>query len=165
MPYADPIKRAECKRKWRENNREKDRACKLAHYHRNKEQYKEYRQLEYVQQARKDCLERRRLSGKKKASDKQYYLENKGKFKANSKLRKHLKLLATPMWARSGKIRKKIEEIYINCPEGFHVDHIVPIKNKMICGLHVPWNLQYLSAEENLRKSNKFLTVNTRIVL
>ncbi len=53
--------------------------------------------------------------------------------------------------------RKEIEEIYSNRPEGMEVDHIIPRNGKIVSGLHVPWNLQYLSKSENNQKSNKII--------
>lgn len=47
---------------------------------------------------------------------------------------------------------EKIREIYANCPEGFEVDHKIPISKG---GLHHQDNLQYLPWRENRRKSNK----------
>jgi 5-methylcytosine-specific restriction endonuclease McrA len=52
----------------------------------------------------------------------------------------------------------EILTIYIEAQElgpNYHVDHIIPINGKDVCGLHVPWNLQIITASENMKKSNK----------
>jgi hypothetical protein len=68
--------------------------------------------------------------------------------------RRAKKLKATPGWLTAEQ-RKEMTEIYRNRPEGYHVDHLVPLQGKNVTGLHVPWNLQYLPAVENIRKGNK----------
>lgn len=60
--------------------------------------------------------------------------------------------LATPKWINI----ESICEFYANCPKGYHVDHIIPLNGENVSGLHVAWNLQYLPAKENIKKSNKY---------
>jgi len=48
--------------------------------------------------------------------------------------------------------RRAIREFYEACPQGYEVDHIIPISRG---GLHTLSNLQYLTRTENRRKSNK----------
>ena len=57
-----------------------------------------------------------------------------------------------PLWAD----RSKIKEFYKNCPKGMVIDHIIPLQGKLVSGLHVHTNLQYLTQKENSVKLNKF---------
>jgi hypothetical protein len=65
---------------------------------------------------------------------------------------------ATPWWAD----RSAIDEIYALADlmtrllgSTYVVDHVVPLRGKTVCGLHVHANLQVISEAENSLKSNK----------
>jgi excisionase family DNA binding protein len=67
---------------------------------------------------------------------------------------------ATPKWAD----RKAIARIYLECRQKsrltgtpYHVDHIIPLQGRNVCGLHVETNLRISQKVENMRKSNKFV--------
>jgi hypothetical protein len=81
-----------------------------------------------------------------------YYDTHKSDYIARSAQRRAIAKQATPKWANL----LKIKEIYLQCPPGYHVDHIIPLKSDIVCGLHVENNLQYLPAADNLQKSNNF---------
>ena len=40
--------------------------------------------------------------------------------------------------------------------EGWHVDHIIPLKGENVSGLHTPSNLRAMRGVENISKKNKF---------
>jgi len=90
-------------------------------------------------------------SAKQKDRSRFYRLNNKAYFAFTSSCRRANIMKATPKWADL----EKIKQFYLNCPIGFEVDHIIPLKNIMVCGLHVIDNLQYLSISENRKKKNK----------
>ena len=57
----------------------------------------------------------------------------------------------TPPWANLDLIK----DIYANCPKGYHVDHIYPLRGEYVSGFHVENNLQYLPAIDNIKKGNR----------
>lgn len=69
--------------------------------------------------------------------------------------------LATPKWLTP--LQKEAIEFYYMMADlrtkmsgvKYHVDHIVPLAHKDFCGLNVPWNLETIPAQENLKKGNK----------
>lgn len=85
-------------------------------------------------------------------SHKRSYEKNKDAIKARNAQYRADRLLRHPSWADLVKIAL----IYKNCPTGYHVDHIIPLKGELVSGLHTESNLQYLPAKDNLAKSNSF---------
>lgn len=84
-----------------------------------------------------------------------FYRENKGYFHAKRMLR--LAQIKNAIPARLSKShRAELVRIYSEKPSWAHIDHVIPLSHPQVCGLHVPWNLQYLSPIENLSKSNQF---------
>lgn len=65
---------------------------------------------------------------------------------------------ATPPWANQDKIRKICEATAaLQAAAGikYHVDHIVPLRGKTVCGLHCEANLQALPALDNIVKGHR----------
>lgn len=85
------------------------------------------------------------------ARSKVWHRNNLAKHAAKQAKRRASLLKQTPPWADLGAIQK----FYLNCPKGFHVDHVVPLKGKEVRGLHTLENLQYLPASINLSKGNR----------
>lgn len=89
-----------------------------------------------------------------KDSKRKWSMANKKSELAKCRKYQANKLNATPKWLTDEQV-EEIRQFYINCPEGYEVDHIIPLRGKNVCGLHVPSNLQYLTISENRKKSNK----------
>ena len=79
------------------------------------------------------------------------YKKNPRKYIDAATERNYVLKRAIPKWADISAIR----EFYANCPAGYEVDHIYPLRGELCSGLHVLNNLQYLPKTENARKSNK----------
>lgn len=92
-----------------------------------------------------------------------------GNYKARARIKSaewkkaHAELNSSFNQARKTRMRKSskqerqvIKQFYLDCPEGFVVDHILPINHSAVSGLHCICNLQYLPKSDNSHKSNKF---------
>jgi len=149
-------------------------SCKPCHSEYNKEYRRKHREA-LLEADRRRYWENRdhflayaadyRSKNKEVMAERQrdYYRRKKHEFLARNSKRRKTVLKATPN-GLSKESLKEIDEIYAVAQRlrsavgiDFHVDHIVPLNNPTVCGLHVPWNLQVIPAKENLRKGNSFI--------
>lgn len=129
-------------------NPEKTKAKVKAKYERNKEKIKAMRKEWYQQNIDKERSKAILKSREWRKTNPEHRNALKAKYKADKTQR-------TPRWV----CLEDIVKFYKECPKGYHVDHILPLRGKLVSGLHVIENLQYLPAVENMRKNNKFMPV------
>jgi hypothetical protein len=98
------------------------------------------------------------------ANARRFHARHPHKKVAHNVKRKAAKLRATPEWLTADDW-SVIEDIYrqmraMNAAAGYRkygVDHVIPLRGRTVCGLHVPGNLAIKTRSENSRKHNKFL--------
>jgi hypothetical protein len=145
---ANPEKKAEQAKKWREANPEKWMAVARRYRANN---------VEIMLKRTQIWLENNREYARAKKAE--WSKNNPAKCAAQSSKRRAKLLNATPIWADLNAIQ--VEYDLANwCSKAtgikYHVDHIVPLQGKTVCGLHVPNNLQVIPAKDNHVKHNKF---------
>ena len=138
---------------WAARNPEKDKKRRAAYYETHREKILERGREKYVVN-----LEYNRLRGRKWRQD------NPEKSLEHVRARQTRKQKAMPAWADRAEIKAVYAEsrrISQETGVKHHVDHIVPLKNPLVCGLHVPANLRIIPALENQVGSNKFVPQET----
>jgi len=81
------------------------------------------------------------------------------KWAAQVVARRCAKAARTPQWADLKKIRAIYAEaarIQSDTGRRMHVDHVIPLRGKLVCGLHIAENLRIVPAEVNWAKNNAF---------
>lgn len=127
---------------------------------------------EYTQKYRSNDPERARELSKKavakwraanpereKAATKNYRINNPEKMRVLWIQRQKYVRRATPSWVNKFFVAEayhlaKVRNQFLG--GNWHVDHIIPLRGKNVCGLHVENNLQVIPGKANLRKGNKF---------
>ena len=91
-----------------------------------------------------------------------YRQANKGRINALVAARKKVIKQRTPTWLTDFD-KLKIKCIYSVASmltrenkESWHVDHVIPLQGKLVSGLHIPSNLQWIRGKENIGKKNKY---------
>lgn len=135
--------------------------------------YREYNKSDAGQKAKRKYYEankdaviaraQARTDEDKRRYKKNHKINNPDMYKEMTSLRRRRFRNATPSWLNANQkmeIRLKYRlAIELSRATGVRhaVDHIIPLHGEMVCGLHVPWNLQVITQEDNLKKYNRLI--------
>jgi hypothetical protein len=137
------------------------------------EYFAEYNKSEAGQKAKQGYYERNKAAVVERAQSRPKAAKNTYKRKHKDSNPDYYKSLvnarrrrfrdATPKWLTAEhkmEIRMKYRlaiEMSRRLGVLYVVDHITPLQGEEVCGLHVPWNMEVITQEENLKKSNKLV--------
>lgn len=154
---------------WRVDNRERYNATARIGQNRPENRNRQREWLRADRAANPDKYRQRMVSWYTSNKDRSLELnrrwssDNAGRKTAINVARQLAKKHATPMWLTREQ-RNEIANFYVESRKRtsatgirHHVDHIVPISGKTVCGLHVPWNLRVTTASENSSKKNRLI--------
>ena len=159
----NPERRIAATRKWQLANPEKhseiQKAYREAHLEKAARVNKEYRtkNREALNAAARANAAENRES--RKMSRREWSRANPHLVCQQAAKRRAVSRQATPKWANRffiqeayhlAALRTKLTGI------DWHVDHIVPLKSSLVCGLHCGANLAVIPAKENISKSNRY---------
>lgn len=138
---ASLSKKRESLKRWRESNKEHIKSYEARYREANKEHCSILRSQYYLKN-----------KAKEQEQNKRWHKINRSKAVEKSNKYRSSKLRALPNWLN----KEELLPIYeLAATNNLHVDHIVPLQGKEVCGLHVPWNLRIIPATDNFKKKNK----------
>lgn len=152
-----------CTRNYYFNNKEKFPAYGRKHDENNREKRKEKsrtwisKNREHMRRTVKEW--RKQNPEKTKEQHKRFYLRHPEAYAAINAEREAMKRKAMPKWANHFFMREAYALAKLRTKTlGFKwsVDHIVPIKSKLVCGLHTDANLRVIPLIENSKKKNYY---------
>lgn len=144
---ANPDKVSDAKKEWRARNPGRAEQLFKAYRERNLEELKAKRRANYWANRERDL-----------ACAREWKARNRDAAAALVAKRGATKKRATPSWANEFFIREAYHLARVRsrvCGGKWHVDHIVPLQSKFVCGLHCEANLQVIPARFNQSKSNR----------
>lgn len=161
--YGVQVTCKNCHNEWRTKNKERLDRYRDEYYENNKERLqeknKEYASKNKEKTAAASRRWRLRHPEKRRLVAMAYVKNNPEKMAALSAAKRSKKLQATPAWADELEMLKfytEAKEITKNTGIKHHVDHIVPLVSKLVCGLHCQQNLMVIDGKENIRKGNRY---------
>lgn len=127
--------------------------CKVCRLARNKQWHSNNK-------AKHSALTRRWYAENKDAhleNSRAWYASNRHRKLATTTAREKRCAIATPKWADKELIASTYwmaQFLSFAVGRAYHVDHIVPLQSKKVCGLHTHANLSIVPAQENWSKFN-----------
>lgn len=160
---GDLARKREYMREWRKSNLERAREIDRASKEKNKAKIlarkAEYRRSNAEKIRQYNAAYSANNAEKMREWRDRWALNNPHVLRAAKARRRAIETYACPAWADMEAMRAIYKEcLRVTQETGIthHVDHVVPLRGELVCGLHVPSNLQVIPAIDNFVKSNKW---------